>query len=268
MGHAEPLGLTGFGMLPFDSRGPARVNSPMLIVKTGTTLPQIREQRGDFEDWIAARLDWPAERVRVVEVYSDESSPLTLPDPESVAGIVVTGSAAMVSHREPWSELTAAWLGSAAATETPCLGICYGHQLLAHALGGSVGPTSGGREMGTLDVRLQSESVGDDPLLCDLPDTLPLHVSHVESVLELPSGAVRLAATALDVNHAFRVGGSIWGIQFHPEFDADVMRGYIDGRREIPESEGFDPDALQATVQETAHGNEILARFGRPVASR
>ena len=174
----------------------------------------------------------------------------------------------MVSDREAWSEATAAWLGSAARSETPCLGICYGHQLLAHALGGSVGPTPGGREMGTLPVRLEPAALGDDPLFARLPPSAPLHVTHVESVLELPVGAVRLAATALDANHAFRLGSRTWGIQFHPEFDADVMRSYIDGRREILESEGFDPDALQATVQETAHGNEILARFGRLVASR
>ena len=122
------------------------MTAPLLIVKTGTTLPHILEMRGDFDDWIAARLAWSAE-LQVVEVYESEASPRALPDPESVAGIVVTGSGAMVSHREPWSEATAAWLALAAQTDTPCLGICYGHQLLAHALGGSVGPTPGGREM-------------------------------------------------------------------------------------------------------------------------
>jgi GMP synthase (glutamine-hydrolysing) len=244
------------------------VSAPILIVKAGTTLPAIRERFGDFEDWIAARLGWPEERIRVVEVYSDEGAPDALPDPEAVAGIVVTGSGAMVSHREPWSEATAAWLESAAATRTPCLGICYGHQLLAHALGGSVGPTPGGREMGTLGVRCEPSALSDDRLLAELPSTAPLHVTHVESVLELPTGARRLAATDLDANHAFRLGSRIWGIQFHPEFDADVMRSYIEARRATLASEGFDPDRLRAAVRETPHGDTILARFGRMVTSR
>ena len=244
------------------------MNAPLLIVKTGSTLPEIRERRGDFEDWITARLAWSAERVRVVDVYSSEGSPEALPDPESVAGIIVTGSGAMVSHREPWSEATAAWLARVARSETPCLGICYGHQLLAHALGGRVGPTPGGREMGTLGVRLEGGAADEASLLADLPGTTSLQVTHVESVLELPSGAQRLATTALDVNHAFRLGQSIWGIQFHPEFDADVMRRYIAARRENLESEGFDADALQAKVRETPHGDLILSRFGHIAAAR
>jgi GMP synthase (glutamine-hydrolysing) len=244
------------------------VSLPILIVKTGTTLPAIRQRFGDFEDWIAARLGWPTDRVRVADVFSDEGAPAALPDPDAVAGIVVTGSGAMVSHREAWSEATAAWLESVPGSQTPCLGICYGHQLLAHALGGSVGPTPGGREMGTLDVRLESAASADDPLLADLPTTAPLHVTHVESVLELPTGAERLAATELDANHAFRLGSRIWGIQFHPEFDAGVMRSYIEQRRQILEGEGFDPDALRDGVRETPHGDTILARFGRLVAAR
>src|SRR5262245_61079370 len=76
-----------------------------------------------------------------------------LPAPESPAGVVVTGSSAMVSHREPWSELTAEWLARAVELGTPVLGICYGHQLLAHALGGAVGRNPRGREIGTVEVR-------------------------------------------------------------------------------------------------------------------
>jgi GMP synthase (glutamine-hydrolysing) len=244
------------------------VSLPLLIVKTGTTLPTIRDRRGDFEDWIAARLGWPSKRVRVSEVYQSDSAPERLPDPGDVAGIVLTGSGAMVSHREAWSEATASWLASLPASQTPCLGICYGHQLLAHALGGSVGPTPGGREMGTLEVELQPSALRDDPLLGDLPPVAPLQVTHVESVLELPDGARRLARTALDANHAFRLGTRIWGIQFHPEFDADVMHSYIEGRREILEGEGFDPDAMRSQVRETPHGDEILRRFGKIAAER
>ena len=77
-----------------------------------------------------------------------------LPDPRSVRAVVVTGSAAMVTSREPWSERTAAWLCETVEVKTPVLGICYGHQLLAHALGGRVEDNPQGRHIGTVDVTL------------------------------------------------------------------------------------------------------------------
>jgi len=236
---------------------------PLLIVKTGTTLFPIAARQGDVEDWITAGMGIDPQSVMVASVCEGAE----LPEPTNLAGVVVTGSAAMVSHREPWSERTARWIRTAVECATPILGVCYGHQLLAHALGGSVGPTPGGREMGTSSVHFEAQAVAKDPLLAELPPSVPLNVSHVESVLELPTGALRLATTALDGNHAFRLGRSIWGIQFHPESDADVMRRYIEARREILESEGFDPSAMQQEVQDTPHGDTILERFGRIVAS-
>ena len=105
-----------------------------LIVKTGTTLPSISARRGDFEDWIRVSMGIEPTGLTVTSVFEDAQ----LPDPEDFAGIVITGSSAMVSHREPWSERTAAWLRNAVKCETPLLGICYGHQLFASMFGGNV----------------------------------------------------------------------------------------------------------------------------------
>jgi GMP synthase (glutamine-hydrolysing) len=230
--------------------------SDVLIVKTGTTLAPIAAQRGDFEAWIGAGLGVSADRVRVVAVYDDER----LPPPGELAGAVVTGSSAMVSEREPWSEATAAWLAGVIGEGMPLLGICYGHQLLAHALGGEVSKNPLGREIGSIDVALTPEAV-DDALLGDWPATFRAQASHVESVLALPPGCVRLATTALDPNHAFRVGDSAWGVQFHPEFDADITRGYLRGRRAAIEDEGGDVDRLIAGVAAAPHAAAVLARF-------
>ena len=80
---------------------------PLLIVKSGRTLPELARRRGDYEDWISAGMGLEPARIRIAHVY--ENAPL--PGPDALAGVVVTGSSAMVSHREPWSERTAAWLG-------------------------------------------------------------------------------------------------------------------------------------------------------------
>jgi GMP synthase (glutamine-hydrolysing) len=228
----------------------------VVILKTGATVSSIGERRGDFEDWITAGLGATAEQVQVVRAEEGEDPP----DPGSAGAIVVTGSSAMVSAREPWSERAAKWLGAAVESDVPVLGICYGHQLLAHALGGTVAANPNGREIGTVDVTLTQAS-RDDELLAGFGGRLRVQASHLESVLELPPGAVRLAHTTLDPNHAFRVGRAAWGVQFHPEFDADIMRGYLAARREAVLAEGLDADALTSAVVEGPDGTAVLRRF-------
>ncbi len=231
---------------------------PILIIKTGSTLPELKAQRGDFEDWTRAGLGVNGARTRVVDVTRGEP----LPEYDAVAGVVVTGSHDMVTERLPWSEQTAQWLAGAVARPVPLLGICYGHQLLAHALGGVVADNPLGREYGTVAVRL-TEAAAGDPLLGGLPSPLAAQMCHTQSVLRLPEGATRLALDPRDPNPAFRVGARAWGVQFHPEFDAAVVRAYIDHMRPLLAAENQDPDQLRATVIDHPYGTEILRRFAR-----
>jgi GMP synthase (glutamine-hydrolysing) len=233
-----------------------------LIVKTGGTLPELRARRGDYEEWIAAGMGLAREEVDVVVVAEGEP----LPAPETTAGVVVTGSSAFVSERESWSERTGEWLARALDHGTPVLGICYGHQLLAHALGGKVGRNPRGREIGTVEVRRLAPAQRD-PLLGSWGAAEPAHVTHVESVLALPEGAVRLAESDLDPVQAFRVGERAWGVQFHPEFDADTVRAYLAARTEKVRAEGLDPEALDAAIRETPVAARILRRFAELIRS-
>jgi GMP synthase (glutamine-hydrolysing) len=236
---------------------------PLVIVKVGSTFEALRIERGDFEHWIADGLGTEALPLLVIDPRRGD----TLPDPAEVSGVVVTGSHAMVSHREPWSETTAAWLARLVARGTPVLGICYGHQLLAHALGGEAGDHPRGAEVGTVTVTLE-EAAATDPLLQGLPARFPANAVHWQSALRLPDGAVRLAASAHEPVHAFRVGGNAWGLQFHPEFDADAMRGYIDMLADGLRKEGTDPVALRERVAPTDAAAALLGRFARIVEAR
>ncbi|MEQ8456843.1 MAG: glutamine amidotransferase [Sandaracinaceae bacterium] len=229
---------------------------PVLIVKTGSTMPHLSAERGDYEDWIADGLSVPD--VRTVAVEAGEA----LPDPETLRGVVVTGSSALVTDRLEWSERTGAWLRAAVDAEIPMLCICYGHQLLADTLGGTVGANRKGREIGAIDVTL-NEAGRADPLFEGLPETLRVSSSHRQQVLALPEGAVALGHNEMDPHQAYRLGARVWGVQFHPEWDDGVIRAYLEARREILREEGLDPEALLDRVAPSAHGERILENFAR-----
>ncbi|MCZ6631967.1 MAG: glutamine amidotransferase [bacterium] len=156
---------------------------PFLIIKAGSRFKD-PSLRSDFDDWMIRGLAVDPSDVWVVAVYEDEP----LPDHSDVAGVVVTGSHAMVTDREDWSERTAAWLRDGVQKETPILGVCYGHQLLAHGLGGTVGDHPLGQELGTVDV-VVNKTGQKDRLIGQLPERFSAQASHRQSVLVLPEGA-------------------------------------------------------------------------------
>lgn len=228
---------------------------PVLIVKTGTAAPSAL-RRGDFEQWITAGLGLEPTAVEVRRVDQGAS----LPSPREIAAAVVTGSSAMVTDAEPWSELTAAWLRDVVAGGTAVLGICYGHQLLAHALGGEVGQNPRGRCLGTIDVVL-TPAARTDALFAELPEALHVAASHRQVVTRLPPDATLLAEASHDRHYALRVGSRAWSVQFHPEFDAETVRAYIGDRREQLIAEGLDPDALARNARDSDDGTRLLRRF-------
>ncbi len=233
----------------------------LLIVKTGSAERGVREQHGDFDDWIADGAGFDRADVDVVDVFAGDP----LPQLGGATGVVVTGSAAFVSEREPWSVRTEQWLVKVVRAGAPVLGICYGHQLLAQALGGRVGRNPRGREVGTVRVDLGAALRARDPLLGRGPAIVDVHVTHIESVLELPEGAVLLGSNAADDHHAFAYGPRAWGVQFHPEFDGDIMQGYLAEREQVLREEGLDPDRLRREVRDTPDGTAVLRRFGEIV---
>ena len=228
----------------------------VLIMKTGETLEPLRAGGEDFEDWMRAGLGFDAHAAPAVSVHLGQP----LPEASTLAGVVITGSPAMLTDGAHWNVVAAHWLRDAVERGLPVLGICYGHQLLAHACGGQVDYHPAGREIGTVPVTLTA-AAREDVLLAALPECFHAHTSHSQAVLTLPDGAVLLAASVHDAHHAFRIGERAWGVQFHPEFTARVMRTYVQVRQEALRAEGFDVDALLRDVVETPAASAVLRRF-------
>lgn len=230
------------------------------LIKTGSTIPGMKQKFGDFEDWFSAGLG--VSSVNTVEVYEQQD----LPEISDLSGIVVTGSASMVSAKADWSEKTANWLKQAVDAGIPVLGICYGHQLLAHALGGEVGLNPNGRQIGTVNAHML-DAAADDPLLGDLPTDYPVQTSHSESVLKLPPNATSLATSERDSNFVIRFTENAWGVQYHPEFTAPIMREYLTRRADDIRGEGQDPDALKAKVTDSETALSVLRKFATMVGA-
>ena len=159
-----------------------------------------------------AGMDLPSNSFQTVSVFQGEQ----LPPLENVSGIVITGSPAMVTEKLAWIETSQHYLVNAVETGVPVLGICFGHQLMAQALGGKVGLNPAGREIGTTDITVSNEA-GEDALFSGMSGKFKVHTTHMQSVMELPPGTTILAGNNVDSHHALRFAENAWGIQFHPE---------------------------------------------------
>lgn len=229
---------------------------PLLIVKAGATYPEMATRFGDFDDWIKCYLDLSGSAVQTVSPYAGE----VLPDAAAYGGVLITGSHAMVTDRHAWSERTSHWIRGVVEAGIPLLGICYGHQLLAHAMGGRVGDNPNGKEIGTVTLTLNDDGIRD-LLFAQTPRRFAAQACHTQSVLTLPHGATLLASSISDPHHAFAIGKRAWGVQFHPEFNQGILRLYIDRFLEEPAAKGQDGSTLRAGIQETPHSGALLRRF-------
>lgn len=234
----------------------------ILVIKAGGTFPEMARDLGNFEDWIIRDLGVAPSKYRVVDVEKGDA----LPEPETVPGAVISGSHAYVTQVEDWSLKLEAWTRKAVHSGMPLLGICYGHQILARAMGGAVDFHEQGTEIGTADISCLAACAAD-PLFKDLPPIFKGHVFHSQTVTRLPEGAVHLARNGFDPHHAFRMGTVAWGVQFHPEFTEFVEYGYLKRLAEEIRDQGQDPDQLRAAVEQTPHATSLLQRFAQLVFS-
>ena len=94
-----------------------------------------------------------------------------------------------------------------------------------------------------------------------MPDEFYAHTTHAQTIIKLPEHALTLAANPFEAHHAFRLGDSAWGVQFHPEFSADIMKVYVNEQAVTLIREGHDVAELTATICNTDAANRLFNRF-------
>jgi GMP synthase (glutamine-hydrolysing) len=231
---------------------------PIAVINAGPITPELGvfyEACGGDNDTLFARACGLA-RTDVISIEVQRGEPP--PPPETVSGVIVSGSASMVTAMEPWAKRCAAWVRDTAG-RVPLLGVCYGHQLIAHALGGKVDWMAGGPEYGTVEAALQP-AARTDPLLAELPDRFLVQAAHHQSVARLPSEAVLLADGATGV-HAARFMPMTWGVQFHPEYDETISIALLEYVRDDLGKHGYDVDGAIAAVRPSPVALRVLTRF-------
>ena len=233
---------------------------PLLIVQMGTPPDDLRKLLGEQSTWFAAVLDGHANNLRIVRPYLQEA----LPDESEFSGAIITGSWSMVTTKEDWSVRTGMWAKGLIQSGKPLLGVCYGHQLMADVMGGVVDYLPAGRELGTLPVTLNDHGRAD-PFLHFLPTTFYAHLTHEQAVLAPPPGAENLASSAQDSYQILRYGPRAISVQFHPEFDVDILRACITKRAEALAAEGRDLVELTSSIAETPFATRILVEFAKAV---
>jgi GMP synthase (glutamine-hydrolysing) len=162
-------------------------------------------------------------RIRYVNFARD---PFAQVDVGRYAGLVVLGGPMNVDQADHYAHLLheIEVIRAALAREIPILGICLGAQLLASALGAHVHPNPV-REIGWYPLTL-SPAAADDPLFQHLVPTIPVFQWHAYTFTE-PQGTVHLASSSSCVNQAFRYRDFAYGLQFHLEVDAALIRRWL-----------------------------------------
>lgn len=204
--------------------------SPIAIIQLGEPPAEVKDAIGEQHHWFIRALNLSAEKYRLIRPDLGQM----LPNETEISGAILTGSWAMVTSQADWSEAAAAWIRDAYQRALPLFGVCYGHQLMAHALGGVVEDNPCGWEGGLQWVNM-SKDAADDALLCGLPERFSAWLSHLQTVSAPPPRAKVLASSRQDGCQIIRYSKQAFSVQFHPEFTAAVMDACLGANGRIPE---------------------------------
>jgi GMP synthase-like glutamine amidotransferase len=197
------------------------------ILKTDSVRPEFQDDFGDYPDMFRRLL-----------LAADPSLEFTDYDvqrgeyPEHIDACdayLITGSRDSVYDDEDWIRALADFVDGLHRARRKLIAICFGHQLVAHFLGGETQPADVGWGVG-----VKTSDVVKQPPWMDPPaDSVRLLVSHKDQVTRLPDGAEVFAMSGYCPVAGYTLGEHIFAVQGHPEFAKGYSRSLIDWRRQL-----------------------------------
>jgi len=204
------------------------------ILQTGLAPDTLSAEMGDYPDMFARLLAGHGFTFRAYRVVKMEFPP----DVHDCDGWLLTGSRHGAYEDHPFIPPLEDFIRRAYDAAVPLVGICFGHQIIAQALGGKVEKYAGGWSVGPTDYDFDSE-------------TLTLNAWHQDQVTIVPPDAKVIATSEFCANAAFVYNDRAFTVQAHPEFRDDFLEGLIKTR-----GKGVVPDPLLA---------DALARLGTAI---
>lgn len=216
------------------------------ILQTGHVSEQLVDENGDYPEIFARFL---AEQGLDFDDYA--VCDMVFPNgPQAADGWLITGSKFGAYEDLPWIAPLEALIRDIYASDRPLVGICFGHQIIAQALGGRVEKFVGGWSVGRQEYTLNGETVA-------------LNAWHQDQVVAVPNGAEVISATPFCANAAMLYGDRIFTLQPHPEIDRTYIKGLLDVRAPgvVPEPLREEAIAQLDCDTDSARLADMIARF-------
>lgn len=197
----------------------------LLIIQCGPVTEPVLSRFGDAQSHFLT----PARSTRcsskVLRIYEESCEKSQL---KQFDGVIITGSSAMLDENRLWMKQSLELIQVALDISKPLLGVCFGHQLLGATCKALIGPHSNGRHQGSAKVIITQP----DSLLPQC-DSFYAQVSHRDVILTDSPLFKVLAKTEYDNFHVIKAGTSAWGVQFHPEWDINISKTYVEKRKDM-----------------------------------
>jgi GMP synthase (glutamine-hydrolysing) len=198
------------------------------ILITGHAPDMVLPDMGDYDAFMARMLDGHGFEFEAYAVV-DQEFPT---GPEAADGWLITGSKHGAYEDHPWIPPLEDLIRDIAASNRPLVGICFGHQIIAQALGGKVIKHPGGWRVGATRYDIEGQP-------------LTLNAWHQDQVVEAPAGAEIVGHADGCEIAAMRLGERIFTVQPHPEYEAAIIDALIEHR-----AKGVVPEPLRERARD------------------
>ena len=201
------------------------------ILETDTLEPGIKEKYGSYAEMFQSLFLAVDDQLEftvypVIETTYPENM-------DECDAYLITGSKSSAYDNEPWIKQLRDYIVALHKHRRKLIGICFGHQIIALALGGLTEKSEKGWAVGSSISNIEKAKPWMGDVMTNAKKQFALLVSHQDQVTRLPVQAELIASNTFCTNASFQIANHILTFQGHPEFSADYLNYLMDKRRDI-----------------------------------